>query len=153
MPISPYLARLRKSVGNDLILVPGVAVLVGDGAGRLLLVRQSDTGLWATLGGAIDPEEHPEVAGIREAFEETSLRVKITSLVGVCGGPGHTITYPNGDRASYVSVVYRADVVSGTPEPDNDEVTEVAWVLEDKLAAVDLHPFTKTLFTDLGLIP
>ena len=66
MAISPYLAELRAVVGHRLLLVPTVAVLPRDDEGRILLVRVIDSGLWATVGGAIEPDESPEEAAVRK---------------------------------------------------------------------------------------
>jgi 8-oxo-dGTP diphosphatase len=44
--ISPYLKGLRERIGHELVLLPAVAVLPWDEAGRLLMVRESQTGLW-----------------------------------------------------------------------------------------------------------
>lgn len=66
MPISPYIARLRSLVGNELLQLPSVATLCRDDQNRVLLVRQAESGLWGTPGGAIEPGESPEEAAIRE---------------------------------------------------------------------------------------
>jgi hypothetical protein len=53
MGISPYIATVRQSIGNDLLLLPCVAVLPRDEQGRVLLCSCSrpTTGLLAeTLG-------------------------------------------------------------------------------------------------------
>lgn len=98
--ISPYLAGLRNQIGTDLLLVPTVAVLPRDEDGRVLLVRLSDTGQWATIGGAIDPDEAPEDAARREALEEANIEVRLLRLVVALGGPEYRIVYPNGDLTS-----------------------------------------------------
>ena len=54
MPVAPHIVRLRERVGHDLLLLPSVAVLPTDDAGRVLLVRQTDFGAYGTIGGAID---------------------------------------------------------------------------------------------------
>ena len=51
--------------------MPSVAVMIRDAAGRLLLARDRDTGLWQTVGGAMEPGEEPAQAAVREALEET----------------------------------------------------------------------------------
>ena len=53
MTLSPYIKRMRKRVGHDLLLLPTVAVLPRDHRGRILLVRQIDTGQWGTIGGSL----------------------------------------------------------------------------------------------------
>jgi ADP-ribose pyrophosphatase YjhB (NUDIX family) len=53
--MSPYIARLRSLIGNELLQLPTVATLCRDDQHRVLLVRQSDSGRWSTPGGAIEP--------------------------------------------------------------------------------------------------
>lgn len=152
MPVSPYIERLRRSVGHDLLLLPSVAVLPQDAHGRLLLVRQTDDGRWATIGGAIEVDEVPEDAAVREAEEEAGVQVELTRLLIVLGGPQFRKTYPNGDQAAYVSSVYEARVVGGTPRPDHEETLEVAWFDPADLASAELGDFARSTFRALGLL-
>jgi 8-oxo-dGTP diphosphatase len=75
MPISPYVRQLRESVGRARLLLPSVSVHVF-GGDRLLLVRRRDGGIRSTPGGAIEPDERPADAAVREAWEETGLLVR-----------------------------------------------------------------------------
>ena len=118
MGISPHVRRLRELVGNELLVLPSAAVLPRDEAGRVLLVRIIDTGNWATIGGAIEPDESPAEAALREAEEEAGVALRLGPLLGVVGGPDYRMTYPNGDQVCYVVTVFDATVVSGIPRPD-----------------------------------
>lgn len=51
--------------------------------GKLLLVRESDDGLWSLPGGWADIGDSPSEAICREVQEETGLNVKVTKLLGV----------------------------------------------------------------------
>lgn len=150
--MSQYIKHLRQHIGHALLVLPAVAVLIRDGEGRVLLVKQSDTGQWGTVGGAIDPDESPQVAGPREAEEETGLRVELTKLIDVLGGTEFRQTYPNGDEVSYVSAVYEARVVGGEIKPDGEETTDVAWFRPKDLATSDLSEFARSTFRALGWI-
>lgn len=151
MPVAPHIARLRTKVGNELLLLPSVAVIPVDEDGRVLLVRQSDTGQWATVGGAVDVDESPADAARREAAEEIGTRVELTDLLGVVGGPGFRITYPNGDQCAYVSTVYEARITGARPRPDLDEVDRVAWFTREELRGeAALGPFATATFRALG---
>jgi len=81
MGMSPYVAELRGLVGNRLLLLPSVAVLPWDDDGRVLLVRQADSDLWATIGGAVEPDESPEAAAVvhQHARPEASSGSGVTS--------------------------------------------------------------------------
>lgn len=143
--ISPYIACLRQRIGSKLLLVPTVAVLPRDDAGRILLVRQADSGQWATIGGAIEPDELPAAAARREAEEEASVVIRLGRLLVALGGPEYRITYPNGDETACVPIVFEAKVESGSPAPDQDETSEVRWFYTDELASVDLNDFNRHL--------
>lgn len=148
MAISPYLASLRARVGHDLLHVPAVAVMIRDEAGRLLLVRNADTGEWQTVGGAMDPDEEPADAALREAFEETGLEVTLTGIIGVYGGPEFCLTYPNGDVVAYVGISFAARVVGGEERPCEDEVDGLVWVDAETARGLPLVAYTRRLVDD-----
>ena len=150
MAISPYLREIRDQVGSTLLLVPSVTVLVADEERRLLLVRQADSGRWGTIGGAIEPDEAPEQAAVREAEEEAGIRVRLGSIRAVCGGPDYCVTYTNGDVTSYVTTVFDARIESGTPQPDGDETLDVGWFGRDELTVADLEPLSRSLLEAVG---
>jgi 8-oxo-dGTP diphosphatase len=87
MPMSPYIAELRSKVGHSLLMMPGAAAFIRNDQGEILLQRRSDTGQWVLPGGAIDPDEEPADAVVREVWEETRLKVVPDKLIGVYGGP------------------------------------------------------------------
>lgn len=151
MPISPYVRRLRDAVGSDLLLLPAVAVLCRDDHGRLLLVRQSDTGTWATPGGLIEPDEDPRAAAVRETKEEAGVDIEIHGLVEALGGPEFRVRHPDGDETSYVSIVFDATVKQGEPVPDGDEILEVAWFDRADLDEIDVHPAVRPILSAVGL--
>ena len=148
MAISPYLAALRAHVGRALLLVPSVAVMPLDPAGRLLLVRSAETDLWQTVGGAIEPDETPPAAAVREAREETGLVMMMTRLIGVYGGPLFRLIYPNGDECGYTAITFAARVVGGTPSADGDETSEVRWFTPDEARALPVAAHTALLIAE-----
>ena len=149
--ISPHVQALRDKVGHDLLLLPSTSVLPRDDAGRILLVRLLDTGNWATVGGAVEPDESPREGAIREAEEEAGITVQLGDVLGVLGGPDYRVTYPNGDRAAYVVTVFDATVVGGSPRPDGDETSEVGWFEPDALPLDQMGGLARALFRDLGM--
>jgi ADP-ribose pyrophosphatase YjhB (NUDIX family) len=151
--MSVHIARLRAAVGHDLLLLPSVSVLPVDPAGRMLLVRHTghDDG-WAVLGGAVDVGESPAEAAIREAREEIGAGVRLQGLLGVLGGPDYEVTYPNGDRAAYVTAVYEAEIISGAPAVADGELSDIAWFRREDLAQITLSRFSCALLTAVGRI-
>jgi len=151
MPVSDHIRQLRARIGHDLLLIPSVAVLPRDESGRILLVRQADTGGWGTIGGAVEVDEDPRDAACREAKEEAGIAVELGRILGVVGGPDYRITYPNGDVTAYVSTVYEATIRDGTPAPDGDETTETGWFAPAELGTADLGTFARAMLRDLDL--
>lgn len=150
MGISPHIARLRALVGTELLQLPSVAVLPFDHSGRLLLVRHADTGLWGVLGGAIELDEAPEQAAIRETLEEVGVRPTITRLVGAFSGPEYRVEYPNGDHASYVVITYEAQLGGADPVPDGDEVMDASWLSPAAIRENELNGLASALLRDTG---
>jgi 8-oxo-dGTP pyrophosphatase MutT (NUDIX family) len=145
MGMSPYIAQLRAAVGDGLLLLPSVAVLPRDDAGRILLVRHSHDGNWATIGGTVEPGETPADAARREAEEEAGVVLELGRIVHAFGGPGYEVAYPNGHRVAYVGVAYEATVVGGTPRPDGDETTDVGWFAPGELRGLAMGTLNRTL--------
>ena len=149
MPISDYLRAVRAKVGHDFLLATAATGLVFDDAGRVLLARHSNAGLWLAPGGAIDPDESPADAVVREVFEETGLHVEPVNLLGVFGGPSFRVRYANGDETGYVMVVFECRVLGGTPVPDGEEVLELRWVAPDEVGAFALSRWAMDLLPAL----
>jgi 8-oxo-dGTP pyrophosphatase MutT (NUDIX family) len=149
MPISEYLRKLREHVGTALVLMPAVSALVYDDAGRVLLARVASADVWVPPGGAVDPDEAPQDAVVREVWEEVGLHVEPIRCLGCFGGPEFRVTYANGDVVSYVSTAYECRVLGGTLRPDGDEVLEARWFGIDELAAVALSRWTKIVLPEL----
>ena len=62
--------------------VPACGVIVRRG-GSVLLARRAHPpriGAWGIPAGFMEYGEHPETTAVREALEETGLRVKLTGL-------------------------------------------------------------------------
>jgi len=126
MPISPYLKKLREQIGHDPVLTPGVCVIIFNDKNEVLLHRQSDDGLWHTIGGSIDPHEEPATAALREAKEETGVDVILDRIVSVYAGPYPT--YNNGDQVMFLSIAFAAHLPPGVqPQVADDESLEMCF--------------------------
>lgn len=145
MPISPYIRQLRAHVGTMRLLLPSVSAHIFDPAGRLLLVQQRGSGVWSTPGGALEPDERPAEAVVRETWEETGLRVEPDALVGAYGGPEFVVRYPNGDEVQYAIMAYRCRVVGGELRPDLDETTAVRYWSAAEVATLPVPAWLETL--------
>ncbi len=129
MPASDYILALRAKIGHDPLLNPGVAALIRDDAGRVLLQRRSDDGTWSLPAGAVDPGERPAEALVREVWEETGLQVVPKKVAGVFSGPEFRHTYPNGDQIDVFSVVFLCEVTGGTLGGRDGESLELRYFI------------------------
>lgn len=156
MPVSSYIAGIRSRIGTDFLLLPAVAALIFDSEGRVLLVRTADFGVWATVGGAVDPDEAPADAAVREVREEIGIDIEVTELIGAFGSSDYRVTYPHGDEVGYVAIVFGARVVSGVPQPDGEEIVEAGWFHPHEIAQMaegEMEHLSRCLLVDAGVIP
>ena len=134
MPISPYVKTLRESIGRTRLLLPSVSAHIFDESHRLLLLKHRDSGVWSTPGGAIEPDERPADALVREVWEEAGLLVAPRRLTGVFGGPECVVNYPNGDEAQYIIIAFECGIIEGTLQSDGDETIEARYFSEAEAA-------------------
>jgi 8-oxo-dGTP pyrophosphatase MutT (NUDIX family) len=147
MSASRYVKELRKKIGTDLLLIPGVAALISDAEGRILLQRTKD-GVWSLPAGAVDPGEKPAEAIVREVYEETGLIARPISIRGVVGGPPeYRLIYPNGDVIESTTVVFYCEVCGGELKPKDDESTKLEYFAPGEMPDLGT-PFPPDFFTD-----
>ena len=149
MPISPYLARLRRTVGSELLVVPSVTIIVFDTARRVLLVQHSDVEAWVAPGGSIEPGESPADAVVREMREETGLLVEPLRVLRVYGGPEFRVTYRNGDQVDYVMTVFECRVVGGELRTDGIETLRGRYVPREDLGELELAKWAKIVLSQV----
>jgi len=93
--------------------VPTVDVII-EVEGLIVLIRRKHPPPgWAIPGGFIDAGEMAQDAAVREAFEETGLRVTLTGLLGVYSDPARDA------RRHTISTVYMGKA-EGTPKGADD---------------------------------
>jgi 8-oxo-dGTP pyrophosphatase MutT (NUDIX family) len=141
--MSPYVASLRQKIGNMRIMLPSVSAIIYGPSGRILMIRQRDGDAWSTPGGAIDPDETPLDAVVREVWEETGLTVEPVGLIGMFGGPNFVIRYENGDETQYVMAVYECAIRSGEIIQSSDEVTACRYISQDSFETLRVSPWTR----------
>jgi 8-oxo-dGTP pyrophosphatase MutT (NUDIX family) len=145
MPISSFLASLRAKVGHDLIAVTAASVSVFDETGRLLLGKDAETDYWTLPGGAIDPDELPASAAVRECWEETGLHVELTKLIGIFGGQKFRVTYPNGDQTYYTTIAFEAHIIGGALKPDGLEMESLQYFSSSECGTLNLSPSSRII--------
>lgn len=92
---------------------PTVDIIIELGGGVVLIERKNEPFGWAIPGGFVDYGESLEDAAIREAEEETSLKVRLKRQM-------HAYSDPSRDpRRHTLSVVFVAEA-EGVPEARDD---------------------------------
>jgi 8-oxo-dGTP pyrophosphatase MutT (NUDIX family) len=137
-----YMSRLRKKVGNDLILSPSVGAVIHNHEGELLLQEKSSGEAWSLPAGGIELGESPQEAIIREVMEETGYAVRIHAILGVFGGQAFRYTYPSGDRVEYVATLFQCKIIGGSGVPIDSETKSIRYFKRNEMPELAL-PYPK----------
>jgi ADP-ribose pyrophosphatase YjhB (NUDIX family) len=106
---------------------PAAAVALFDSSGNILLLRRKDNDKWTMPGGTLDFGESLTDCAVREVYEETGLKIRITCLIGTYTDPHILIAYSDGEVRQEFTFVYGAEIESAELKID-DESKEAAWV-------------------------
>ncbi len=95
--------------------VPAVGILIEMDGGVVLIRRGQPPhqGEWTLPSGFIEADESAEAAAIREAHEETGLRVEILEMMGIN-------SFPEGPPLSGIMIFYRAKPIGGILQGGED---------------------------------
>lgn len=139
-----YIEDLRKVVGNQPLILVGVAIAVINETGEFLLQKRND-GVWGVPGGFMELGESAEEAGRREVLEETGIQVGKLELVGVFSGKQFFVKLPNGDEFYPVTIAYiTREINGGSLKADGKETTEAKFFNINDLPE-NLNPLIKNL--------
>jgi len=131
--------RLGKS-GE--VLLGCTAFILDEKTNKVLLIRRIDNGRWALPGGRFESGESVSEACEREVWEETGLKVRVTSLIGFYSNPNRVLVYSNGNRFHSVALHFLVEVLGGELTVSN-ETTEFGYFSLPEIENLDLvehHP-------------
>ena len=97
-------------------------------AGKLLLVRRTDDGLWALPGGITDPGETLATTAQRELWEEAGIYGPVTQLLGIFDSR----LWHSDKRIHFYHAVFLIEVTDPTPRP-SPEVSAADYFAETEL--------------------
>lgn len=126
-----YCPRCPRWIYENAKPCAGALVLEG---GRVLLAKRTIEpfyGCWDLPGGFLEADEHPEAGALREVFEETGLRVRLTGLLGIY----MDLYVPNADPTSAhhsLNFYYLAEPVGGVLAPQG-ESSEARYFAPEEL--------------------
>lgn len=127
---------------------PGVAAVVLNADGEVLLLKRADTAQWALPTGTVERCEPVREALIREVEEEAGLHISVKRLTGVYSQPAQQVfSYPNGKAIHFVTNCFLCSMDGGTPEADMDEALEAGFFDADDLPS-NILPMQPQWITD-----
>ena len=94
-------------------------------------------GKWTLPAGFVDAGEDPKQAAIRECYEETGLRVHVTTLVDLIFGKEH-------ERGADFVVLYCGVVTDGILLP-GDDALDVAFFGPDEVPTIAFNATHKAI--------
>lgn len=147
--MSAYLTELRAQIGPRKVILAYATALIRDWRGRILFQRRADFDWWGLPGGLLELGETLGACAVREAREETGLRVRPTRLVGVYAGPPYDVVYPNGDQVQQWTAAFacQAEEPLTNGRPDGGEALEQAFFAPEALPATS--PWYADMVRDL----
>ena len=128
---------MKRDYPEHPIIGVGAVIIL---AGRALLVRRATEplrGEWSVPGGVLELGEKLRDGVAREALEETGLTIEVGEVLDVFDS-----IFPDADgRTQYhfVLIDFLCRPISGEAIAASD-VSEVKWVTEPDLAALNLRP-------------
>ncbi|WP_304441054.1 MULTISPECIES: NUDIX domain-containing protein [unclassified Lactobacillus] len=101
---------------------------------EILLQKRSDFNAWGLPGGALEFGESAPKACVREFLEETGLKVRTKSLLGV--STNFIQHYPNQDVAQAVTVEFVVELVEKMSKEISSETLDLKYFYKDKLPKI-----------------
>lgn len=111
-----YPVLFRMALDDRVCHIPfiqtGSAIIIRNENKEILLQERTDRNMWGLPGGCQELGEDLRETAIREAYEETGIKLNIENLVliNILSGNLRKNSYPNGDIVYNNTSLYLADV-------------------------------------------
>lgn len=111
-----YPVLFRMALDDRISHIPfiqtGAAIIIRNESGQILLQERTDRNMWGLPGGCQDLGEDLRVTAIREAYEETGIKLNPNKikLIDTLSGETRKNSYLNGDIVYNNTSLYLADV-------------------------------------------
>lgn len=110
----PVLFRmaLDERISHIPFIQTGAAIIIRNDNGQILLQERTDRNKWGLPGGCQDLGEDLRFTAVREAYEETGIKLDPydIELIDTLSGESRKNSYPNGDIVYNNTSLYLADV-------------------------------------------
>ena len=111
-----YPVLFRMALDDRISHIPfiqtGAAIIIRNEKGQILLQERTDRNRWGLPGGCQDLGEDLRATAVREAYEETGIKLDPNNieLIDTLSGESRRNSYPNGDIVYNNTSLYLADV-------------------------------------------
>lgn len=111
-----YPVLFRMALDDRISHIPfiqtGAAIIIRNEKGEILLQERTDRNKWGLPGGCQDLGEDLRYTAVREAYEETGIKLDINDikLIDTLSGESRKNSYPNGDIVYNNTSLYLAQV-------------------------------------------
>ena len=126
-----YPVLFRMALDERICHIPfiqtGAAIIIRNENKEILLQERTDRDKWGLPGGCQDLGEDLRVTAVREAYEETGIKLDPNDLVLIdtLSGSSRKNSYPNGDIVYNNTSLYLADVsIENTTSLKGDSETK-----------------------------
>ncbi len=110
----PVLFRmaLDERINHIPFIQTGAAIIIRNENGQILLQERTDRNKWGLPGGCQDLGEDLRVTAVREAYEETGIKLNPydIELIDTLSGESRKNSYPNGDIVYNNTSLYLSNV-------------------------------------------
>ena len=137
IPIPPRPHPRPDSDQYETLQIVGVAAVVCDSEGRILLIKTAKAG-WELPGGRVEQAEELIAALKREVQEETGCAIEVGRLTGVTSNIG---------VQSVTIFTFLCRHTTGDPHPGDDSI-EAAWFAPDTAVGLVTHPVEQERLKD-----
>ena len=126
--IEEWLGQVGQGVPGYVTPKVGVAAVVGNEQGEILLVQRADSGIWLYPTGWADVGYSASEVAVKEVREETGIECEVLRMIGVLDGLRLGFT-----RVPMYLLVFHCRAVGGTLERHPLECADVGWFAEGAL--------------------
>jgi len=126
-----YHGKIRAAFPEETLFLIGARGVIRDEAGRYLLIKRTDSGIWSFPAGGMEIGESLVDCAIRETHEETGLKAAVATPFALYSGPAYTYTNTFNHTYQHVILACLLSDVSGELIPDPEEASDAGWYLPE----------------------